>query len=156
MKKNGRVVRCNWCSADVYKPKRHLESYQTHYCSQECRLKALNHNRVPWNKGTTGLMKPNSGSFKSGIRVSIDTEFKPREHAFTGTISEYKRIHYVVGKIFGKPTLCEDCGRDGLTGRQIHWANTSNVYDTNRINWRRLCVRCHAILDKRVPRGKLL
>jgi hypothetical protein len=151
MKKNGSVVKCNWCGTDVYKSKSHLENHQTYHCSQGCRLKALNHNRVPWNKGTTGIMKPNSGSFKRGIRASVDTEFKPRQHAFTGTISEYKYIHYKVGVAFGKPGRCEDCGTDNLVGRKIHWANTTGIYNTDRKNWRRLCVRCHAIFDGRVP-----
>lgn len=156
MKKSGKIVKCDWCGEEVYKRKTQLLTHSKHYCSHDCRIKALNHNRVPWNKGTVGIMKPNSGSFKKGERVSINTEFKPRKHAFNGTVGEYKHIHYKVGLLFGKPEKCEDCGQDGLTGRQIHWANVTGIYNTDRINWRRLCVRCHAIFDERIPHGKFL
>lgn len=32
---------------------------------------------TPWNKGLKGVIKPNSGSFKKGERISPKTEFKP-------------------------------------------------------------------------------
>ncbi len=151
MKKTGRMVRCAWCSNSIYRKKSQLLSHTNHYCSHNCRLRALNKDRIPWNKGTVGVMKPNSGSFKPGKRASIRTEFKPRKHTFTGTMSEYKSIHHKVGVIFGKPDTCEDCSRSLLTGRRIHWANVTGVYNTDRRNWRRLCVRCHAIQDRRIP-----
>lgn len=43
---------------------------------------------VPWNKGTKGVIKVNSGSFEKGIRHSIDTEFKK------GVISPRKGLTY--------------------------------------------------------------
>lgn len=156
MRKNGIMVGCDWCGKQVYKTKRQINVHKNQYCSHNCRVKALNHNRVAWNKGTVGLMKPNSGSFKKGERVSVSTEFKPRQHSFKGTVSEYKHIHYKVNILFGKPDKCENCSKDGLTGRKIHWANATGVYDTNRKNWKRLCVKCHAILDKRIPHVKLV
>lgn len=156
MKKSGSILNCEWCGDKTYKRMAQIVSHKHHYCSQECRIKALNHNRVPWNKGTVGVMKPNSTSFKKGQRASVATEFKRREHVFKGTLSEYKYIHYKVGVLFGKLEQCENCGKDGLTGRKIHWANITGVYDTNRSNWRRLCVRCHAINDERIPNGKFV
>lgn len=156
MNKTGKVVSCGWCNKKVYKKRSHLLSHNNHYCSQVCRISALNHNKVPWNKGTVGVVKPNSGSFKKGERRSVRTEFQPKEHRFKGCIKEYKYIHHAIGKKFGKPDTCELCNKTGLSGRKIHWANITGVYDDNRLNWKRLCVRCHAIIDGRMPNGKLI
>lgn len=65
-----------------------------------------------------------------------------------GTMNEYKVIHRWVAKMFGKPTKCERCLKDGLTSRQIHWANKSKKYLKDRDDWWRLCAKCHAFLDK--------
>lgn len=156
MKKSGEFVSCGWCSAVVYKKRSQILSHHNHYCSHDCRIKALNKDKIPWNKGTIGVMKRNSGSIKKGQRLSIATEFKPRKHSFTGTDSEYKHIHYRVGVVFGKPDTCEICGMSGLTGKSIHWANATGVYDEDRSNWKRLCAKCHAIFDERIPRGKFV
>lgn len=32
--------------------------------------------KIPWNKGSSGICKPNNGSFKKGERISPKTEFK--------------------------------------------------------------------------------
>jgi len=42
------------------------------YCNRQCYYA----HHIPWNKGTKGVCKPNSGSFIKGVRISPDTEFK--------------------------------------------------------------------------------
>ena len=58
---------------------------------------------------------------------------------------KYDGLHKWVPKHLGKPTRCEHCGTDGLTGRNIHWANKSGEYKRDVSDWLRLCSKCHAI-----------
>ena len=61
----------------------------------------------------------------------------------------YKYLHKWIIKVLGQPTKCEFCGRDGLTGRKIHWANKSCQYLRDRTDWLRLCAKCHKAYDKK-------
>lgn len=47
----------------------------------------------------------------------------------------------------GTPDTCEECGRTGLIGRQIHWANVSKEYKRDLADWIRLCQKCHKAYD---------
>ena len=133
-----------------------------------------------WLKGTKGLAKANSGSFKKGQvsstkgkrkstpawnkgkrykitkeslskgkHYSPKTEFQKAEWKFHGTLNEYRNLHKKIHRSFGSPNICEDCGKSGLTGKQIHWANKSKTYLLDRSDWIRLCVKCHFIFDGR-------
>ena len=62
----------------------------------------------------------------------------------------YRGLHKWIEKNFGKPTTCENCGKTGLTGKRIHWANKNGKYKRIRKDWIRLCVSCHHILDKTI------
>lgn len=55
----------------------------------------------------------------------------------------YTALHDWVRKVLGKPTTCEHCGKTGLTGMKIHWANKSGQYLRRKFDWIRLCVSCH-------------
>lgn len=106
------------------------------YCSMQCFGRANRPKGTPaWNKGIKGL------------RHHMATSFAPGEHSFKGTDYEYKRIHYLVGKEFGKPDVCEECGFKKEKPRQLHWANVTGDYSVVRNNWRRLCVKCHFYHD---------
>lgn len=59
----------------------------------------------------------------------------------------YRALHMWVSKELGAPTKCENCGRDGLTGRKIQWANKSGKYLRNKSDWIRLCAKCHVLRD---------
>lgn len=61
----------------------------------------------------------------------------------------YRELHRWVEKHKGRPQKCEDCGRDGLTGRYIHWANISGKYPMDLNDYKRLCVRCHGVHDRK-------
>lgn len=59
----------------------------------------------------------------------------------------YPGIHKWIQKNLGKPTECERCGKSGLTGKQIHWANKYHTYKRNLADWLRLCADCHTKYD---------
>lgn len=46
------------------------------FCCKRCWYDYKSKNKITWNKGLKGVMKPNSGSFKKGEHRSISTEFK--------------------------------------------------------------------------------
>jgi len=75
---------------------------------------------------------------------------------FNGSTSQYKYLHVKVAKAFGKPALCEDCGR--TDAKRYDWANLGNNYDGNYIirreDWRRLCRSCHQKHDAHLFIGK--
>jgi len=60
----------------------------------------------------------------------------------------YAGIHQWVKKWKGSPDTCEKCGRSGLTGRQIDWANIDHQYRRVLDDYIRMCRKCHGIYDK--------
>jgi hypothetical protein len=69
-----------------------------------------------------------------------------------GTKSDYRALHRWVESRLGKPHRCAACKRDGLSGRQIHWANKSGKYHKNIRDWIRLCASCHVRKDSAMLR----
>lgn len=59
----------------------------------------------------------------------------------------YRGLHQWVESKLGKPNTCIHCGKSGLAGRQIHWANKSRKYKRSIFDWLRLCAKCHKIYD---------
>jgi len=59
----------------------------------------------------------------------------------------YSGLHAWVKKNLGKPDTCEHCGKTGLRGHKIHWANKSGEYKREITDWIRLCVKCHSKYD---------
>lgn len=55
--------------------------------------------RIPWNKGSKGIMKANSGSFKPGERSSPDTEIKPGQRLSPSTEFKKGQIPYNAKKV---------------------------------------------------------
>lgn len=55
-------------------------------------------------------------------------------------------IHARIIKQFGKPQLCEICGRND-SETIYHWSNKDHKYNEKRENWQRLCAKCHAKYD---------
>jgi len=87
-----------------------------------------------------------------GQHSSPATEFKKginNGYTILGGKTKYRNLHYWVEKKLGKPTKCEHCGKDGLSGQKIHWANKSGKYEKNINDWIRLCAKCHFCKDKR-------
>ena len=92
----------------------------------------------------------NKGKNFSGVKNGIKTRFKATGSKGIKLLGKngYRNIHKWVEKELGQPTKCEHCGQEGLTGRQIHWANVDGAYRKNKYDWIRLCVKCHFIADK--------
>ena len=63
------------------------------------------------------------------------------------TNSEKGKAHRWIIKIKGKPSKCEHCGKKGLKGKKIHWANKRHEYKTKLSDWLRLCAKCHVYYD---------
>lgn len=67
----------------------------------------------------------------------------------------YRVVHMWVEKWRGKPDTCEKCGRKGLKGHSIQWANIDHTYKRILDDYIRLCAKCHDAYDKeRDLRGK--
>uniref|UniRef100_A0A6H1ZQ02 Uncharacterized protein n=1 Tax=viral metagenome TaxID=1070528 RepID=A0A6H1ZQ02_9ZZZZ len=86
-----------------------------------------------------------------GQHSSPSTEFKPTGCKGRELLGDkvYRNLHYWVERKLGKPTKCEQCGKDVLTSKQIHWANKSGEYKKDVNDWVRLCVRCHFYKDRK-------
>lgn len=93
---------------------------------------------------------------QKGKRHSEETKQKMRLSAKKGEFSSswkgddvgYLGLHEWVYKTLGKPSKCENCGKENLSGRKIHWANISKKYKRDIKDWLRLCVSCHWKYDK--------
>lgn len=59
----------------------------------------------------------------------------------------YSGLHKWVALKLGKPERCEFCGKSGLKGKQINWANKSGKYLRKTHDWLRLCQDCHKKYD---------
>lgn len=59
----------------------------------------------------------------------------------------YHALHNWVSRNLGTPNICEHCGKSGLKGRYIDWANKSQKYLRDLSDWIRLCKSCHKIYD---------
>lgn len=100
---------------------------------------------TPWNKGLKGAT--NSGSFKEGHPNT--SPVSDAHYRWKGNVVGYSALHRWIRKVLGTPTTCEDCGKTGLTGRKIGWANRSGLYTRNLSDWIRLCKKCHSHYDRR-------
>lgn len=91
---------------------------------------------------------------KTGIKFSEEHRKKiglskegNKNYCWKGDNVGYQALHGWVKKVLGKPTTCEYCGKTGLTGYQINWANKSGLYLRNVNDWLRLCYHCHRKYD---------
>lgn len=57
------------------------------------------------------------------------------------SIPGYAAVHAWMYRTFGKPRLCEHCGK--TDARKFEWANVSGQYVRDRSDWLRLCCSCH-------------
>ena len=70
-----------------------------------------------------------------------------KAYNWKGDNVSYRNLHRWVERRLGKPQKCERCGKDGLTGHAIHWANKSGKYLRKLTDWLRLCASCHKKYD---------
>lgn len=92
-------------------------------------------------------------------KKKISDSLKGENHPYFGKEDEntanwkgddvgYDGLHVWVAKHLGKPMECEYCGANGLSGKQIHWANKDHRYQRNLNDWLRLCALCHRKYDE--------
>ena len=97
------------------------------------------------NLGNTHGFKKGKTSWNKGLGVPwLIGEKHPK---WKGNKASYRTIHHWINNHFGSPKICVNCGKDGLTGHKIHWANKSGKYLRNITDWMRLCVSCHKRYD---------
>jgi len=89
--------------------------------------------KEPWNKGTKGIMKPNSTSFK-------------KEKERNSNKKGYFTLHRLINKNKGKASnyICELCGEK----QAKHWSNKDHKYKRDLNDWQALCPKCHFKWDK--------
>lgn len=133
------------------------------FCSQKCYWE-FKKGLPPWNVGTKGVCKPNSGSFqkgckpwhagKKGVKEAPSTAFKKGHSLLKGRTGEKHPawkgdevgkigVHTWITKTYGKPHKCEHCGVTKKDGKKISWANKGHTYKRNRKDWFMLCSKCH-------------
>jgi len=84
---------------------------------------------------------------KNYFRVHV---FKGKNHKlWKGDKVGYQSLHTWIQRELGKPDTCEFCGKSGLKGRFIHWANKSKKYKRDLADWLRLCAKCHYHYDRK-------
>ena len=84
----------------------------------------------------------------SGIANSTG-KFGERHNSWKGEAIGYRAIHQWADRVLGRPTTCENCGKDNLQGHSVHWANKSGEYLRELTDWLRLCAKCHKNYDVR-------
>ena len=120
------------------------------FCSKKC-YGVSKLGKPTWNKNIKTGIKPKNG-FEKGQEPwnkGIEWEEKRGENNnnWKGDNVGKVALHLWVVYHKGKPTKCEHCGKDGLSGYKIHWANTNHKYKRNLDDWLRLCVSCHRKYD---------
>lgn len=85
---------------------------------------------------------------KEHIENNRQTHLGDKNHNWKGDDVKYRSLHHWVVTNLGQPTKCEHCDKDGLTGKQIHWANKDHKYRRVLDDWIRLCPKCHGKYDK--------
>lgn len=128
-----------------------------------------------WNKGTKGVMKVNSGSFKVG-RIPWNKGTRNRYHIWPdGRVmtqrhienirksksgeknpnwkggrmrGAYEVLHARLNREYGKPSKCENLDCDGM-GRRFEYALIHGKnYELKRDNFIELCSKCHRRYDR--------
>lgn len=122
---------------------------------------------IPWNKNKKGisnetrqkmrLAKINAGTIppsRKGKKDSFETRIKKsmsrkeeKNNQWLGDAVGYSGVHTWVKKWKGKPDTCEKCGKTGLTGHKIQWANVDHKYRRILDDYLRLCAKCHRQYD---------
>ncbi len=64
----------------------------------------------------------------------------------------YEYMHDWIVRMRGKPSTCENCGKNDLKGKKIHWANINHKYKRIINDWKRLCASCHKLHDNKLKK----
>ena len=146
-------INCVECGGDIFV----IPSQKRKYCSMSCFGKANTRNlwakkeyrkqmsdahmgNEVWNKGLKIQTNTGRTHFKKGVCGEKHPQWKGDDVGYSG-------VHTWVKKEYGQPEKCEQCGKDGLRGHQINWANKSGDYKRDIKDWIRLCRKCHHKYD---------
>jgi len=123
------------------------------FCSKQCYWEA--------RRGTVGYWFGKKRSLETKRKISETKKKFPystkghkgmeneKHPNWKGNKVSYSGLHYWVVRKLGKPTICEHCGKTGLSGKFIVWANKSHEYKRDLNDWLRLCAKCHKEYDKK-------
>lgn len=145
---------CDMCETEFHVMPYQIKSGRGKHCSRKC-YELSKRGKPSWNKGLPapwsvgnkwrlGLKNPHISELNKSRIGHLNVNWKGDEVGYRG-------VHYWLTRRLGKPTKCEHCGIDGLSGRKIHWANISQKYLRDITDWIRLCAKCHKGFDS----GKL-
>jgi len=97
-----------------------------------------------------------TSNFLSGINHWAYNKKRPEiseenHYLWAGNEVGYIGLHEWVYRKLGQPDTCEFCGKSGLSGHKIHWANKKPyLYRRNLNDWLRLCAKCHNEYDSKM------
>lgn len=98
----------------------------------------------------------NNGKVRSlETRKKMSDSLKGRKSPFAGIPNPSyhkdnagkRSLHLWVEKWKGKTDTCENCGKSGLKGIQVQWANIDHKYRRVLDDYIRLCSKCHGKYD---------
>lgn len=118
------------------------------YCSAKCRIEATKGNTA-WNKGLTKNTDIRVANYAAKLKGKKKEWILGEKHWNWKGAKTYSDIHKWVKRRLGTPDTCEHCGKSGLSGRAINWANKDHKYKRNLKDWIRICVSCHVKHDNR-------
>ena len=99
-------------------------------------------------KRVANHVTPHSEYSKELISLSRKGKCVGEENVrWMGDAVGYEGLHSWIYRKRGQPDTCESCGKFGLSGHEIHWANISGEYKRQLDDWVRLCAKCHYRMD---------
>lgn len=109
----------------------------------------LNQSRAKLGKKMSKEFCQKLSERNKGLGIKPPTMYDERHPNWKGDNVGYVALHMWVARNLGKPDMCEHCGKSGLQGKRINWANKSREYKRDLNDWLRLCIHCHRQYDKK-------
>lgn len=141
------IKKCKICSKEFKTFACIIKAGKGKFCSRPCYIIDWN-KRIPgWNKNKQSKWMIGNQLRKGKPNLNPNKMFGKDNPQWKQNKVGYRALHYWQERQLGKPTQCEFCLKDNLTGKQIHWANKSHKYLRDKNDWLRLCVKCHKKYD---------
>lgn len=154
-------VNCLICKKEIQRTPYKIKRAKHIFCSKQCQNRSLINRTMVGLKNKENIKRlwknPKyrihmiEAKLNNPVRYwlgKVRPEISDNKHyKWKGDDVKYHGLHHWVAKKLGTPNTCEHCGKSGLKGRQIHWANKSHQYKRDLNDWIRLCRMCHATYD---------
>lgn len=98
--------------------------------------------------GRVSPMKGRKHKNQSKCKIRENAKIGEKHRHWKGNDVSYNGLHKWIRRWKGSSDVCEMCGKSGLTGRQIDWANIDHKYRRVLDDYIRLCASCHGKYDK--------